>query len=81
MVPVVNDAFDARSFFVNANPDGVKEKLRFNRFGGNLGGPVCLPGFDGGKPRVGRSDKLLFFFNDVNLRISQQIFVSNCRHK
>src|SRR5262245_36888960 len=28
-----NDALDARSFFVNANPNGVKEKLRFNQFG------------------------------------------------
>lgn len=38
-----NDAFDARSFFVNANPNGVKEKLRFNQFGGNVGGPLWLP--------------------------------------
>ncbi|MBL8203025.1 MAG: carboxypeptidase regulatory-like domain-containing protein [Blastocatellia bacterium] len=59
-----NDAFDARSFFVNANPNGVKEKLRFNQFGGNVGGPVWLPG-------VGKSKKLFFFFNYEALRISQ----------
>jgi hypothetical protein len=59
-----NDAFDARSFFVNANPNGVKEKLRFNQFGGNIGGPVWLPG-------VGKSNKLFFFFNYEALKISQ----------
>lgn len=56
-----NDAFDARSFFVNANPNGVKEKLRFNQFGANFSGPV---------PFVAK-DKLFFFFNYENLRISQ----------
>lgn len=68
-----NDAFDARSFFVNANPNGVKEKLRFNQFGGNIGGPAYLPRFNGGMPGVGKSDKLFFFFNYENLRISQSL--------
>ena len=54
-----NDAFDARSFFVNANPNGVKEKLRFNQFGGNIGGPLW------------KRQRLFFFFNYENLRISQ----------
>jgi hypothetical protein len=66
-----NDALDARSFFVNANPNGVKEKLRFNQFGGNLGGPVYLPAFgERGRP-FRRSKNLFFFFNYEALRISQ----------
>jgi hypothetical protein len=66
-----NDALDARSFFVNANPTGVKEKLRFNQFGGNLGGPVYVPRFGQGGPAIRRSAKLFFFFNYEALRISQ----------
>lgn len=68
-----NDAFDARSFFVNANPNGVKEKLRYNQFGGNLGGPVYLPRFGEGGPALRRSDRLFFFVNYENLRISQSL--------
>jgi hypothetical protein len=42
-----NDAFDARAF--NALQ---KQKLRFNNFGWNLGGPVYIPGkFNSGKNR------------------------------
>jgi hypothetical protein len=66
-----NDALDARSFFVNANPDGVKEKLRFNQFGGNLGGPVYLPRFGEGGKAFSKSDNLFFFFNLEALRVSQ----------
>src|SRR5262245_12668386 len=66
-----NDALDARSFFVNANPNGVKEKLRFNQFGGNLGGPVYLPGFGKGGKAFSKNEKLFFFFNYEALRISQ----------
>src|SRR5262250_3035028 len=66
-----NDALDARSFFVNANPNGVKEKLRFNQFGGNLGGPVYLPGFGKGGKAFGKNKDLFFFFNYEALRISQ----------
>jgi hypothetical protein len=69
-----NDALDARSFFVNANPNGVKEKLRYNQYGGNVGGPVYLPRFaegDGGMAR--KSDRLFFFFNYEALRISQTL--------
>ncbi|HKX28031.1 MAG TPA: TonB-dependent receptor [Blastocatellia bacterium] len=66
-----NDALDARSFFVNANPNGVKEKLRFNQFGGNLGGPVYLPNFGESGRSLRRSDKLFFFFNYEALRVSQ----------
>jgi hypothetical protein len=66
-----NDALDARSFFVNANPNGVKEKLRFNQFGGNLGGPVYLPSFGRGGEAFSKNEKLFFFFNYEALRISQ----------
>src|SRR5262247_1161875 len=66
-----NDALDARSFFVNANPNGVKEKLRFNQFGGNLGGPVYLPGFGKVGKAFGKNNKLFFFLNYEALRISQ----------
>src|SRR5215475_10303789 len=66
-----NDALDARSFFVNANPNGVKEKLRFNQFGGNLGGPVYLPSFGRSGKAFSKSSKLFFFFNYEALRVSQ----------
>src|SRR5262245_55842827 len=66
-----NDALDARSFFVNANPNGVKEKLRFNQFGGNLGGPVYLPSFGRGGKAFSKNNNLFFFFNYEALRISQ----------
>lgn len=66
-----NDALDARSFFVNANPNGVKEKLRFNQFGGNLGGPVYLPSFGKDGKWFSKQSKLFFFFNYEGLRISQ----------
>jgi hypothetical protein len=66
-----NDALDARSFFVNANPNGVKERLRFNQFGGNLGGPVYLPNFGEGGKAFSKSGNLFFFFNYEALRISQ----------
>src|SRR5262249_17589570 len=35
---------------------GTTQKLRFNQFGGNLGGPILLPGISR------RNDKRLFFF-------------------
>lgn len=68
-----NDALDARSFFVNANPNGVKEKLRYNQFGGNIGGPVYLPSFSGGRPGFHKNEKLFFFFNYESQRISQSL--------
>lgn len=66
-----NDALDARSYFVNANPRGVKERLRFNQFGGNIGGPVYLPSFGRNGEWVSRQSNLFFFFNYEALRISQ----------
>jgi hypothetical protein len=63
-----NDALDATAFFSNAAGTG-KEKLRFNQFGGNLGGPVYLPGFGEGGPVARKIEKLFFFFNYEGLRI------------
>jgi hypothetical protein len=65
-----NDALDATNFFVNQT--GLqKSKLRFNQFGGNLGGPVYLPRFGTGGPAARKSDKLFFFFNYEALRVRQ----------
>ena len=68
-----NDALDSRSFFVNASPSGVKEKLRFNQFGGNIGGPVYLPRFGEGDAGVRKHDQFFFFFNFEALKISQTL--------
>src|ERR1051326_575481 len=51
---VRNDAFDARSFFaIRVDP------LRFNDFGGTLGGPVFIPGKFNSK-----REKLFFYFSE-----------------
>lgn len=58
---VRNDAFDARAF--NAL---TKQKLRFNNWGGNLAGPVYIPGkFNSEK------NKLFFFFGTEFKRYRQ----------
>jgi hypothetical protein len=51
---VRNDAFDARSFFATR-----VDPLRFNDFGGTIGGPIYIPN------RFNRNrDKLFFFFSE-----------------
>ncbi len=50
---VRNNAFDARFPF---DTTGKTQKLRFHQFGGNVGGPIPLPGVSP------RSDPRLFFF-------------------
>ncbi|MBL8239020.1 MAG: TonB-dependent receptor [Bryobacterales bacterium] len=58
---VRNDAFDARAF--NAFQ---KQKLRFNNFGWNLGGPVFIP-----KKFNTDKSKLFFFFSQEYKRLRQ----------
>ncbi len=60
-----NDAYDANNFFNNLQGVG-KSKLRFNQFGGNLGGPLLLP-----KISPPSNKKLFFFFNYEGTRASR----------
>jgi len=50
-----NDAFDANNFFFNRSGQG-KQKLRYNQFGGAIGGPVYIP-----KLYDGRNRSFFFF--------------------
>lgn len=59
-----NTALNARNFFSTTKP-----YLRQNQFGGNLGGPVRLPGYNG-------RDKTFFFFNYQAARIRQQSLIT-----
>lgn len=66
-----NDVFDANSFDNNRNRI-AKPALRFNQFGGNLGGPLFLPRFGEGGPAVFRGrDRLFFFFNYEGVRATR----------
>src|SRR5690242_11906886 len=60
-----NSAMDANSFFNNLQGKG-KSPLRFNQFGGNLGGPLYLP-----KISTPHNKKLFFFFNYEGTRASR----------
>ena len=62
-----NDAFDANSFFRNAQGQS-RAKLRFDQFGGNLGGPVIIPHFSAGDHK-----KLFFFFNYEGTRATRPL--------
>jgi hypothetical protein len=62
---VRNDAFDANSFFNNLQGKG-KSKLRFNQFGGNLGGPLFIPWIS-----TPHKQRLFFFFNYEGTRASR----------
>jgi len=58
-----NDAFDAAGAFVP--PGQAKPLLRQNQFGGDLGGPVLLPKYNG-------KNRTFFFVAYEGLRIHQQ---------
>lgn len=61
-----NDVMDANDWF--ANRDGLpRPALRQNDFGGVLGGPVVLPGYDG-------RDRTFFFVSYEGLRLRQPQF-------
>jgi hypothetical protein len=60
-----NDAFDANQFFRNLQGQ-PKAKLRFNQFGGNLGGWIPLP-----KVSTKLDKRLFFFLNYEGTRASR----------
>jgi hypothetical protein len=60
---VRNDAFDARNFFA-----ATVDRLRFNNFGGTLGGPVFIPG------RWNTDRQKLFFFYSQEFKYTRQGF-------
>jgi hypothetical protein len=57
---VQNDIFNANDFFANLAGNPVP-KLRYNQFGGSIGGPILLPHFNG-------RNKAFFFFNYEGIR-------------
>jgi hypothetical protein len=60
-----NDALDANYFFNNLQGK-AKSPLRFDQFGGNLGGPLYLPHVS-----TPKNKKLFFFFNYEGTRASR----------
>jgi carboxypeptidase family protein/TonB-dependent receptor-like protein len=65
-----NEALDANDWF--ANRSGLKKPpLRQNDFGGVLGGPLLLPRFDDGAPRLYNSRRLFFFLSYEGMRVRQ----------
>jgi hypothetical protein len=68
-----NDALDANDYFANAN-DLPKPELRQNDFGFTLGGPVVLPGGDGGLYN-GRN-RTFYFVAYEGLRLRQPVVSS-----
>lgn len=76
---VRNDRFNANSFFNNrlgSRADGTPiadvPKLRYNNFGGTIGGPVYLPRFgEGGPGFYSGKDKTFFFFSEEVRRVTR----------
>ncbi|MFN7919851.1 MAG: carboxypeptidase regulatory-like domain-containing protein [Bryobacteraceae bacterium] len=62
---VRNNAFDARLPF---DTTGTTQKLRFNQFGGNIGGPIMLPRVSSRK-----DPRMFFFFNYEGTRATRPI--------
>ncbi len=60
-----NDALDANSFFRNLQ-NQPKAKLRYNQFGGNIGGPAYIP-----RISTRAKTKLFFFFNFEGTRATR----------
>ena len=62
---VRNDALQPRNPLLAPDKSGKpgKSKLRFNQFGGTIGGPIWLPRFGEGGPAFFDSDRTFFFFS------------------
>ncbi len=60
-----NDFFDANKYEFNRAGNKIA-KLRFNQFGGNLGGPILIPKFSSGDHK-----KLFFFYNYEGTRATR----------
>ncbi len=60
-----NDALQPRNPILPLDKSGKpgKSKLRFNQFGGTIGGSIWLPRFGGGGPSLFKSDRTFFFFS------------------
>ena len=68
---VRNDALDATNFFLNES-GSKKQKLRYNNFGYNIGGPISIGGYNRDKT------KTFFFWNHEWRRIrNEQVFNVN----
>ena len=60
-----NDFFDANKYELNRAGNKIP-KLRYNIFGGNIGGPILIPKFSSGDHK-----KLFFFYNYEGTRATQ----------
>ena len=59
---VRNDILSANDFFLN-RAGQPRDALRYNRYGGTLGGPVILPRFgEGGRAIINGRNRYFFFF-------------------
>ena len=68
-----NDVFDANDWFANANRL-ERPTLRQNDFGGVIGGPIYLPHFGEGGPKLwSGKDRTFFFFSYEGLRLRQPL--------
>jgi outer membrane receptor protein involved in Fe transport len=69
-----NDALDARNFF-----DARKPPFHRNQFGLNIGGPLHLPRFGEGGPRLAYNgkDRTFFFFSYEGLRQRQGLTLTS----
>lgn len=69
---VRNDRFDANTFARN-RVGTKKPPLRYNQFGGTVGGPIFFPGFgEGGPVFFNGRDKAFFLFNYEGFRFKTQ---------
>ena len=68
-----DESLDANGFFRNSNPNtAVREPLRQNDFGFNIGGPIYLPRFgEGGRSTYSGKNRAFFFFNYNGFRFQQ----------